>query len=118
MEFRPISKENASSLELWKEKQAPFDLSAQMKLLNSIPNFHKWTWDKPIERLSYDQRLPTCTRVYPGSPRHRIIQAINGRNNPGSIIHAVLQNLEGEKVPVYQKTKPVLIFNFSKLLHL
>ena len=51
-------------------------LEQQFGLITSIPNFHKWPWNtlkKKIE-IKFEQRLSTCCRYFPGSPRNRILQ--------------------------------------------
>ena len=78
----------------------PLSLEMQFKLINALPNFHKYPWFKMVKHLKHEQRMPTSTRMYPGSPRNRILQAASYRPNPSPIIRDVLMHLVGCKIPV------------------
>ena len=103
MAYRP--EENKEGLNVWSIYEDCLSTQQQFEILNSLPNFHKWPWKGTAKRTSFEERLPTATKVYPGSPRHRTIQAICARDEPAAIIHAILKNINGTNVPVPYKRK-------------
>ena len=101
MEYRGKSiVQESPMIDVWSDLIPPLSLKTQFSIINAIPNFHKYPWEKLVKYLKHEQRVPTTTRVYPGSPRHRIIQAATFRQNSVSIIHDVLMNYAGFKTPV------------------
>ena len=58
------------------DTSANLSIEQQFALISSIPNFHKWSWNEVTkkEEIKFEQRLSTCCRYFPGSPRNRILQ--------------------------------------------
>ena len=51
------------------------NLEEQFYVISSIPNYHFWSWDHKLTvEVKFEQRLSTCLRYKPASPRNRIIQ--------------------------------------------
>ncbi|XP_065647275.1 uncharacterized protein LOC136077009 isoform X1 [Hydra vulgaris] len=92
------------------EQSDNLTLEEQLYLLTSIPNDHFWSWYNQITTdIKFEQRLPTCVRYFPGSPRNRIILilACCYRENPEKIVSAVFEALMGKNdtvVPYPKKT--------------
>lgn len=99
--------ESTNNLSIWNDLDYSPDLSQQFQMLNSISNFHFWPWSGNVRRqVLLQERLPNTTRFYPGSPRHRILQAIHYRPNAAKIVFDVLMNITGCNVEVrYEKTQ-------------
>ena len=120
MEYRGnVIVDRAPEIDIWSDFTPPLSLERQFAMINALPNFHKYPWFKLVKHLKHEQRMPTNTRMYPGSPRNRILQAVGYRLNPFPIIRDVLMNLLGCKIPVPypnkgKRKRRVRIYNFRK----
>ena len=81
------------------------NLQEQFKVLNNIPNFHKWQWEpngKPV-KIKYEQKFSDVFRYYPGSPRNRITQGCCYRDDSEVIARDCLYNIFAGFTPVQYK---------------
>ncbi|XP_065674194.1 uncharacterized protein LOC136091139 [Hydra vulgaris] len=110
LEYRCVRDDNGKVFSYKLEQSNNLTLEEQIYILTSIPNDHFWSWCNQIStNVKFEQRLPTCTRYFPASPRNRIIQACCYREDPGKIVLAVLEVLLGKNditIP-YAKEKKV-----------
>ena len=76
--FRTTQKKDVTEFNYNTTNTPDLNIEQQFALISSIPNFHKWSWNEVTkkEEIKFEQRLSTCCRYFPGSPRNRILQVI------------------------------------------
>lgn len=87
---------NTIEYSIWNPSPASLSMENEFFLLSCLPNFHKWQWEKFVTRLKFEQKFSNSCRDYPGSPRNRIIQAFNYRNESYKVIESCLKAIRGE----------------------
>uniref|UniRef100_A0A7M5UHH5 HMG domain-containing protein n=2 Tax=Clytia hemisphaerica TaxID=252671 RepID=A0A7M5UHH5_9CNID len=78
---------------IWNDIETP-SISQQFAVVNSLPNFHYYSWDgKPVKVVRYQDRLPSASK--PKSPRNIIIKAFENADCAGYVISSTLSHITG-----------------------
>lgn len=99
----------------------PLDLYKQFRLLSSIPNYHKWEWQKQEKsskvQIKFEQRFSSCMRYHAGSPRNRLINAVaHPRENCFEQIDKTLNSLLGFNPQEFHALAPPVLSSSDKIV--